>query len=113
MSDTLSPFKTQVDIDIKSAFINGHEFAEEHDLNGTTCTCIVQDISVTQELSTGGSDNYYEVYGHRVMVNVSISDLPSIPVYGQTYTLDGRLFLVDAVDNDMGVLTITLEANQI
>lgn len=112
----LSPFKTQVDIDIKSAFLNGHEFAEEHELNGTeNVTCILQDITVEQELSSGNSsaDRYYEVYGHRLLVNVAVSDLPEVPSYGQTFTVDGKLYLVDSVDNDMGILSITLEANEL
>lgn len=105
-----TPFARQIGIDNQMAFLNRWEFAQTHNLNGTECRAIVQDVTVEQSLSTG-DETYYTLYGSRLMVNCLKSDLEEVPVYGQIWTLDGKQYLVDSVADDMGILTIQLEAN--
>ena len=45
----MSGFKDMVAADNEKVFLNLDEFAEEHDLNGTTCKCILQDVYVTEQ----------------------------------------------------------------
>lgn len=61
----MTPFQKQIAADNAAVFLNEMEFAELHDLNGTECKAIVQDISVAQALTIQqGKDDYYPgVYG--------------------------------------------------
>lgn len=106
-------FKEQIAADNAAVFINELEFADTHNLNGTDCKAIVQDISVAEELSTGSGveQNYPGIYGIRVQVNCLKSDLPEVPVYGQAFRVDGKLYDVESCADDMGILTIQLIGN--
>ena len=99
--------------DCSEVFINVDEFAEEHNLHGTVCKAILQDISVAEELSTGGgvTQTYPGMYGSRLLVNVKTDDLPEVPRYGQIFRVDDKIYLVENCANDMGILTIQLVAN--
>lgn len=109
----MTPFEAQIAADNAAVFINDMEFAQMHDLNGTQCKAIVQDISVAQSLSiqTGKDDNYFGIYGSRLQVNCLKSDLPEVPVYGMRFYLDNKMYEVESVSDDMGILTIQLVAN--
>ncbi len=109
----MTTFKEYIGIDNSAVFINALEFADEHDLNGTVCNAIVQDISVAEELTTGASvtQTYPGVYGSKLQINCLKDDLPENPVYGQRFTLDGRLYLVESCADDLGILTIQLLGN--
>lgn len=48
----------------------------------------------------------------KVIVHVKQADLIN-SVYGQRFILDGEIYSVDACDDDMGLLTIALVANDI
>ena len=63
----MKPFREQIAADNTAAFINSLEFAEEHNLNGTVCNAILQDISVAESLSTGtgSTQTYPGIYGSR------------------------------------------------
>ena len=109
----MSPFEEQIAKDNAAVFVNDMEFADMHDLNGTECKAIVQDISVAQSLSiqTGKDDNYFGIYGSRLQVNCLKDDLPEVPVYGMRFYLDSKMYEVESVGDDMGILTIQLVAN--
>lgn len=109
----MTPFEEQIAKDNAAIFVNDMEFAEKHDLNGTECKAIVQDISIAQSLSvqTGKDDFYPGVYGSRLQVNCLKDDLPEVPVYGMRFYLDGKMYEVESVGDDMGILTIQLVAN--
>ena len=74
---------------------------------------IVQDISVAQSLSVqAGKDDYYPgLYGSQLQVNCLKADLPEVPVYGMRFYLDEKMYEVESVGDDMGILTIQLVAN--
>lgn len=106
-------FKEQIAVDNAAVFLNDMEFAELHNLNGTECMAIVQDISVAQSLSVqaGKDDCYPGVYGSQLQVNCLKADLPEVPVYGMRFYLDDKMYEVESVGDDMGILTIQLVAN--
>lgn len=110
----MSGFKDMVAADNEKVFLNLAEFAEEHDLNGTTCKCILQDVSVTENTNIDDdlNPNYHGVYGSRKLVNCKADDLPEIPVTDQAFYVDGKLYVVESCNEDMGMLTIQLVGNE-
>lgn len=96
----------QITGDDLNVFLDPEDFAEIHNVNGTECMAILQKISA-EDLS----GTHYEVYRDLMMVNCKVEDLPEIPRYGQTFRVDGKLYIVDSCSEDMGMLTIKLEAN--
>lgn len=109
----MSGFKDMVAADRDAVFLNLDEFADVHNLNGKECNCILQDESVAEEVLTADrfSQTYSGLYGSRLLVNVKTEDLPEIPVEGQTFYVDNKLYMVESSANDMGMLTIQLVAN--
>ena len=89
-----------------AVFLDLDDFAEIHDVNGVKCRAVLQEISA-EDLS----GTHYEVYRDLMQVHCRVRDLPEIPRYGQTFRVDGKLYLVDSCAEDMGMLTIKLEAN--
>lgn len=110
----MTTLKEYIAADNSAAFLNESEFAEPHNLNGTICTAIVQDISVQSEVTTAVGNNpmYQGLYGERVQINVATDKLQEIPVYGQIFYLDEKLYTVESCNNDMGMLTIQLVRDQ-
>lgn len=90
-------------------FLDLKDFADIHDVNGVKCRAVLQEISA-EDLS-GGSGVHLGLYGTLLEVNCRTRDLPEIPVYGQTFRVDGKLYVVESVTEAMGMLTIKLEAN--
>ena len=109
----MTPFQEQIAADNAAVFINDMEFAEVHNLNGTECKAIVQDISVAQALTIQQVKYDYlpDIYGSQLQVNCLKADLPEVPVYGMRFYLDDKMYEVESVGDDMGILTIQLTAN--
>lgn len=105
----MSTFKEQLATDIDSVFLNIDEFGEEHDLNGITCTCVVQSPTA-REMFLSGKDyeNYDAVIGDSVVVHVSKIMLGEVPAHGERFDVDGEIYTVDSCVDDMGMLSITL-----
>lgn len=105
-------FKSQIQKDLDT-FINGCEFADIHNLNGTSCTAVVQDVTINENLyPTYGRDSYREgVFAFGRVINVKKSDLPKVPFVGMVFLLDNQRGQVVNVADDEGILTITWTAN--
>ena len=59
-----------------------------------------------------GKDDYFPgIYGSQLQVNCLKADLPEVPVYGMRFYLDDKMYEVESVGDDMGILTIQLTAN--
>lgn len=58
----MKTFKEQIAADNAAIFINDMEFADTHDLNGTECKAVVQDISVAEAAEDFGQA-YTGIYG--------------------------------------------------
>ena len=108
----MSAFKDMVAADMDAVFLNMDEFAEEHDLNGTICTCIVESPT-TEERFNRGKD--YEgqdaVHGLTAIVHVKKSDIGEMPSEGESFSLDGSYSEVHSCTEHMGMLTIRLREN--
>ncbi len=111
----MSAFKDAVADDMDDVFLNEDEFAEEHNLNGTDCLCIVESPTTKAELTNGGSGEKYKgydaVHGAIATVHVKKADIGEMPVEDQDFTLDGEMFIVDSCVEHTGMLTIELKAN--
>ena len=110
----MTTLKEYIAADNSAAFLNESEFAEQHNLNGTICIAIVQDISVQSEVTTaiGNNPMYQGLYGERIQINTAVNNFTNIPVYGQIFYLDEKLYTVESCNNDMGMLTIQLVRDQ-
>lgn len=107
----MTTFKEQIRQDNINTFINVLEFADRHKFMDTEINAIVQDITIDDKLTDGGG-GYSAVYGQRLQVNCLKDDLPSTPVTGQAVWLDDKLYLVEAVSDELGILNINLAANE-
>lgn len=108
----MTEFEKQIAADNAAVFINALEFAGEHDLNGTLCKAILQDISVADaDIDARNRIAYGGIYGSRVQVNCLKADLPETPAEGQGFDIDGKTYFVESCADDMGILTIQLVAN--
>lgn len=104
-------FKESVVTDLDT-FFSLEEFAEPHDLNGTTCAAIVEGLT-TKQRSARAAENYEGMFKSALTVHARAADLPEIPVHGQLFKVDGKLYTVDTADKDCGILTIGLAVNSI
>lgn len=106
-------FRDTIPNDNENVFLNYDEFAEDHDLNGTTAKACIQNDTFGQGLTTGSGDDqtYLGIYGSQIKVYCLTDALPEVPIYGQTFSVDGKGYLVMSVANDVGMLCITLLAN--
>jgi hypothetical protein len=99
--------KSQIQDDI-SLFFDLDEFAEEHEVNGETVSCI-WDQDLSTERSKG--DRNMGVFIHAPVLFVPLASL-SKPRIGERMTVDGEYYTVTNVVDSEGILEITLTANQ-
>lgn len=101
-------FKDRVSDDL-SVFLNLDEFAEHHDIDGESVPIVLDSdlINRRPHLYAEGT------YQNRVVFFVRETDLGYRPVEGQVMSLDGQPYLIVQVGEDMGLLSVTLEGNQI
>ena len=110
----MSSFKDMVAGDIGETFLNMDEFAEEHDLGGVSCPCVVQSPTARETfLSQDKYGGYDGVHGKIVVVHVAKDSLPEVPVEGQRLDLDGEILIVSSCIDDMGMLSIELHGEAI
>lgn len=96
----------------RDVFLCSDEFAEEHELNGLRCKCVVQSPTAQEMFAKGVTyDGYEGISGKVVIVHVKTDDLQEIPQEGQVFTLDDEPMLVFACVEDLGMLSITLHQN--
>ena len=108
----MSAFKEMVTEDMDDVFLDLEEFADEHDLNGTLCNCIVESPTSKESLQVGRDyEGYDAVHSIAVTIHVKKADIGEMPVEDQLLSLDEEEFLVDSCVEHMGMLTINLKAN--
>lgn len=112
----MKSFKEQIEADVRGVFINGEEFADEHNIDGQLLTVVIdramttdKDLLYTYERPTSPANG---VYTDVITVYVSLADLGYKPAEGQMMHIDGEIYFVQSVADDMGMLAITLEGNR-
>ena len=108
----MSAFKEMVTEDMDDVFLNPEEFADEHDLNGALCNCIVESPTTEERFEKGKDyDGQDAMHGLTAIIHVKKSDIEEMPSEGQSFSLDGSYSLVDSCTEHMGMLTIKLKEN--
>lgn len=103
-------FKEQLAKDLE-IFINAEEFAAEHNLNGTTCLAVVEGPDARERFINSEPYNGYSgIYGSSVTVHCKTDVLDELPVQGQRFDLDDTIYIVASCVEEMGVVTVTLQA---
>ena len=92
-----------------NVFFNSDEFAEPHNLGGIDVMCIVEE---KRNVKNGG--RHSEIYDDSLHVSdfqvvVYVKDgLLEVPPIGSMLTLDGTLYYVYGMQNEAGMVSITL-----
>ena len=113
----MSAFKDQIDRDVGMVFFNCEEFAENHNLNGVECACIIESPTTQEKLINSADYSGYEgIHGEVLIIHVKqteLSKLPEerMPIEGQIFRVDDAIYKVASCVEEMGVLTITLGGN--
>ncbi len=97
--------------DIDDVFLDPDENADEHDIDGQTILCSLEQVG-TRVRSNRRDEQYDGIYKETAVLSVRQVDLGYRPVYGQAMRVDGVLYLVSKCDDDDGLLIVTIEANE-
>lgn len=109
-------FKEALNADIKNVFINLDEFADIHTINGKKISAVLDDDLTTDRAVKGGTgtDEYGNIanifFGTKTMF-VSAEELGFKPVIGNNLRVDGTVYTVVNVAENIGVYEITIRAN--
>lgn len=104
-------FKAQVERDIKAVFHNGKEFAEEKEIhyNGNYLTIpVVWDTEGAKDRQKPSTDNVDGIFAVDVVMYAAYSDLKVMPRQGQNIEVDGDIFIITSVGNEMGEIVLCL-----
>lgn len=108
-------FKDQAQLDIGAVFFNFDEFATLHKINGTEMPAIIDDNEIIDRekrynhIKGAHSDG---VYLREKLVYVKAEDFGALPIADRILNLDGKTYRVVDSTDEVGVYTITLEANR-
>ena len=99
----MSAFKDMVAKD-RDIFLNLDELGEEHDVSDKTIICVFDDKALRAR--QGGAE--LAVAESSILLYAKCEDLPSRKGFGAELMVDGRPYIVNTWDEDMGIATITL-----
>lgn len=99
----MSAFKDMVLRD-RDILLNAEELGEEHDIDGETVVCVVDDQ--TNRDRQGGKE--FAVAQSTVLFYVRCEDLPMRREPGEALRFDGVPYTVETWDEDMGIATVAL-----
>lgn len=105
----MKSFKEQVADDI-DVFLNMDEFAEEHIVNGVTVKAVLEGLTMKEYVQyIGRRSSLEDINARTVMLHIRKSDIREV-VHGNVIEIDGEMYSIVDVTDDMGLLTLTLEA---
>jgi hypothetical protein len=102
-----SPFKAQVQKDLACVFLNPDEFTSLHIIDGTQLLIVV-DNDMLKERQT--KKEY--AYEGDILFYVQKTIYGDAPAIGQIVNYDGEIYRVSDFQEDDGLYSITLVANQ-
>ena len=106
----MNKFMEMVQNDHKAIFLNPAELGEMHDLNGIECLCSVQSLT-DKEMLVNHTNGMEGIVGKTINVFCTLADLGELPAQGRVFKVDGDIFYVLDIVNNMGMLKITLGTN--
>jgi hypothetical protein len=104
-------FKDLMAEDVDNVFLDPDENAEDHNIDGQTILCSVDQIT-TKHRSDRRNEQYDGIYKATIVLAVKESALGYRPVFGQPMRLDDVLYMVAECADDSGLLMVKLEADQ-
>ncbi len=102
----MSVFQNMVKQDMK-VFFNSDEFGEEHNIDGKTIICIIDDQ--TNRDRKGGTE--FAVAQSTLFLFARSEDLPPYKEPGEELRVDGVPYTIETWDEDMGVSSVSLFIN--
>lgn len=108
----MSAFKDAVKADIKQVFINLLEFADVHNINGEEVAAVIDRDILKERPNLTTSVEARAIFEEEIHIYVAYDDLVRKPVKDEILRLDGAIFIVEEVAENMGVLEITIRANE-
>lgn len=101
----MSAFKDMVAKD-RDIVLNLDELGEEHDVSDKTIICVLDDKALRER--QGGAE--LAVAESSILLYAKCEDLPSRKGFGAELMVDGRPYMVNTWDEDMGIATVTLSS---
>ena len=109
----MKPFKEQAADDL-GVFLNADEFAEMHTVNGVEVQAVLEGLTTKAFVQHGGHRISFEgVDARTVILHLRATDIPQKVAQGNVIELDGEMYRIADTVDDMGLLTLTLEAGEI
>lgn len=109
----MKPFKEQAADDL-GVFLNADEFAEMHTVNGVEVQAVLEGLTTKEFVQHGGHRISFEgVDARTVILHLRATDIPQKVAQGNVIELDGEMYRIADTADDMGLLTLTLEAGEI
>lgn len=109
-------FKEQVRRDVEQTFINITEMASAHiiESKGSKVTVygVLTEDAFEERVSRTASDYAENVSIHGAQFSCNSDALKRDPIRGEEWIIDGVRFVVDNVENRMGIHTVKLIKNQ-
>lgn len=103
-------FKKMMQRDVKKVFLNVKEYADLINIDGVIYQCIVMEDEFTHEMAV--SKQLDGVFMQNTHILIDTLDIKTPPVDGQRVVLKNKPYYVANVQNEYGILNITLGANQ-
>lgn len=105
----MSNFKKQVEKDIFGVFIDFDKFADWHRVAGKKILVVMDDDALKER--QGGEE--LSIAESSVMFYAKTSDLGKRKQPGNTINIDGKEYIIDDWQEDMGVTTLTLHQHTV
>ncbi len=106
-------FREELVRDLDRVFLAPGEFGEEVEFDGRRIRAVVESVPA-DALGRGErkGDPLRGVFDVSVLLYCRKEDFPRMPVTGERVNLNGDVFVVRRVADEMGMLVVALEANE-
>lgn len=108
----MKPFKEQAADDL-GVFLNADEFAETHTVNGVEVQAVLEGLTTKEFVQHSARISFEGVDARTVILHLRATDIPQKVAQGNVLELDGEMYRIADTVDDMGLLTLTLEAGEI
>ena len=110
----MSAFKEIIAADIHRTFLNLDEFSDTHTINGTDMPCQVDsNEQIEREKRYMSKNDILDgLYSNQKLIYVAADNYGPMPKQGSLLTMDGKKYRVADAVEEMGVYSITIEANR-
>lgn len=105
----MASFKDYLEADLTNIFFT--DFAETHTVDGEEMEIVMDEDLIRKRITKIKSD-IEGIYVADVLFHVRKSEFGERPAFGQIINLDGEIYRVSDIQEDKGVYSISLVANE-